>query len=160
MIYKNLLHWLPLPEFQDGDIVEGGNLVGQGLIDGGKKVRFIGCNLKGSTTTLPQLPEDRNAIGPLPEPEPEQPPTYPELAANAEIVLNALKGSGKLTDEQVLGLEYLAANVKQIAGIDSEIGEVTTQKTLEIVNKLKELGYNEFATQIEQAMLQIQEGWN
>lgn len=159
--YRNLLYWLLPPdfEFQDGDVVYGGNLYNQGLVDKGKRVRFIGVNLKGCTTTLQQLPEDRNAMGET-TPEPEQQPIYPELAANAEIILNALKGSGRLTEEQILGVEYFASNVKQIAGTDSEIGEVATQKTLEIVTTLRNLGYNEFATQIEQAMLQIQQGWN
>ena len=90
----------------------------------------------------------------------ETPPVYPELAANAEIVLNALKGSGKLTPEQIIGLEQLAAMTKAVSGTDAELGQIATEKTIEMIDTLHTIdGCNELADMMQQALQQIQAGW-
>lgn len=160
MVYKHR-NFSSLPTFQDGDIVYDSNFASDTWvnIDQGKHVRFINCNLLGCTTTLEQRPEDGNLVGYPITSQPEEVQVYPELAAGAEIVLNALKGSGRLTPEQIVGLEQLAATVKLIAGTDAEIGEVATQETIKMIDTLRALGHNDFADMVEESLHQIQAGW-
>lgn len=160
MIYRNR-NLSNIPDWQDGDICEMSNFASSEWrdIDDGKKVTFYNCNLLGCKTTIEQPLSNGNLMGEPISKEPETPPAYPELAANAEIVLNALKGSGKLTPEQIVGLEQLAATVKLIAGTDAEIGEVATQETIKMIDTLRALGHNDFADMVEEKLHQIQSGW-
>lgn len=160
MVYKHR-NFSSLPTFQDGDICESSNFASDTWvnIDQGKHVRFINCNLLGCITTLEQRPEDGNLVGDPITPQPEEVQVYPELAAGAEIVLNALKGSGKLSAEQIVGLEQMAATVKAISGTDAELGQIATEKTIEMIDTLRSLGHNDFADMVEQTLQQIQANW-
>ena len=161
MIYRNR-NLSSIPDWQDGDVCEMSNFASYEWrdIDNGKMVTFIGCNLLGCKTTLEQPKSNGNLTGEPLQPIIETPPVYPELAANAEIVLNALKGSGKLTPEQIVGLEQLAAMTKAVSGTDAELGQIATEKTIEMINTLRTIdGCSELADMMQQALQQIQAGW-
>jgi hypothetical protein len=160
--YRNLLYWLLPPdfEFQDGDIVYGGNLAQTTckLIDQGKKVRFIGCNLGNCETTLEQLPEDKNnqkfySI----EETIEQPILDVELASLAEVVKSALLSTGTLTQEQIAGLTYLCDTTKQVAGNNPTLGEAATNNTLKIIQLLEQYNKPELAEQMRQMLTMVQQ---
>ena len=160
MTYRNR-NLSSIPDWQDGDVCEMSNFASYEWrdIDNGKKVTFINCNLLGCKTTLEQL-SNGNLIGEPLQSIVETPPIYPELAANAEIVLNALKGSGKLTPEKIVELEQLAAMAKAVSGTDAELGQIATEKTIEMINILHTIeGCNELADMMQQALQQIQAGW-
>lgn len=90
MIYRDLFrpesHPLGLPDWQDGDIVEGGNLArtynpaGPFLIDNGKKVLFRGVNLRNCITTIPSE-SCFTHCDTAPDPEPQPEPTEEEILA-------------------------------------------------------------------------------
>jgi hypothetical protein len=159
-IYRNR-NLSSIPDWQDGDVCEMSNFASYEWrdIDNGKKVTFINCNLLGCKTTLEQPKSNGNLTGEPLQPVIEPPPTYPELAANAEIVLYALKGKGTLTAEQEAFLEQLAAMTKAVSGTDAELGQIATEKTIEMIDTLKSLGYAELADMMQQALQQIQAGW-
>lgn len=101
--YRNLCSWQPsFPQFEDGDVVDGGNLrYPEGMhttpIDGGKKVRFTNMTLWNAPTTLP--PENCLVVfGPLPE-EMEE----PELTEE-----EAIKLAAKEKFEEIKPLAYQA----------------------------------------------------
>jgi hypothetical protein len=159
MIHKNLLYWLLPPdfEFQDGDIVYGGNLYNQGLVDKGKKVRFVGVNLKGCTTTLPQLPEDRNAIGEItPEPEP-MPIVNTTLAAKATAARALLAKSSKLLDPAISAyLDGLEQDVRQEANAsDLPLGESATILVQEMIDTPEVQNNPELRMKLETALAQV-----
>jgi hypothetical protein len=141
---------------QDGDTIVNSNLVNRDIP--AIRLHFVGCNLM-NCVLVDGLHTHEGCLVGVSQPIEEQPQTYPELAAGAEIVLNALRGSGKLTAEQITGLEQLAAMVKSIAGTDAEIGELATQETLKMLDTLRSLGHNDFADMIEATLQQIQAGW-
>lgn len=157
MTYTNLLSWQPLPQFEDGDIVRGGNLAGMTNVDQGKKVRFIGCNLAGCITTLEQLPSDKNLICP-PFPAFEYTEADFELASQATIVYNALVGSSQLTSEQITSLQQMVGAVNQVAGTTAELGAAATSVVEQMIAKLQ-INNPELATQVGQMLVAVQSGW-
>ena len=155
MTYNHLVGW-NMPTLQDGDVIVDSNLTGwvaptdiaitvKHSILVGKREDFP-ANITFDNRCQFQTPVDDKMI-------------YPELASGAEIVVNALKGTGKLSQEDTENLEQLGYALKQIAGTDAEIGQVATNETIKIICKLREIGQNDFADTVEQKLLQIQQGW-
>ena len=131
-----------MPTLQDGDVIVDSNLTGwiaptdiaitvKHSILVGKREDFP-ANITFDNRCQFQTPVDDKMI-------------YPELASGAEIVVNALKGTGKLSQEDTENLEQLGYALKQIAGTDAEIGQVATNETIKIISKLREIGQNDFA---------------
>ena len=95
----------------------------------------------------------------MPEQEPE-PMQDIELAAKAELVLQSLIASGKLSAEMITVLNGLMDGVKQSANVDNiETGLAATMQTTEIIERLRQQGNNELASQIEQALSAVQAIW-
>ena len=99
MIYENIFAptGQPLPKFEDGDEVLGGNFAQEFtgkpiLIDGGRKVLFVSCNLTNCVTTIPAV-DSNTYCGPLPT---DEPPTEEEkdAAFQAEVRQAALETYG------------------------------------------------------------------
>jgi len=153
--YRNVSN---IPDWQDGDVIDMSNLIGVDLPNIAITITNSLVEKKDVYPTKIIFGEGNNFVTPKSN-EPDPPPVYPELAANAEIVLNALKGSGKLTPEQIVGLEQLASRAKAISGTDAELGQIATEKTIEMIATLNSLGYTEFANQMQQTLQQIQAGW-
>lgn len=152
MTYTNLLSWQPLPQFEDGDIVRGGNLAGMTNVDQGKKVRFIGCNLAGCITTLEQLPSDKNLICP-PFPVFEYADTDIELAAYAVAARAILDKSEKLKSPEITAyLDFLETQQKDIAGINPAPGESATLLVIKMIYKLNQRGEIAKAQELQQAL--------
>ena len=157
--HTNLLHWLPQPKFEDGDIVRDSNLSikNGGNCDQGKRVRFVNCNLKGRTTTMEQLHEDGNAIGDIAD-NVEEPFTIVNkaIADKAKVVLSALMTSSEIPNEKLVQLEQLTAMCESVAGTSSTLGEAATAITTELINDLNTCGASDVAKIVESALRDIQ----
>ena len=157
MIHKNISGW-NMPTLQDGDIIIDSQLKGVTLPM--VKLHFIDSNLKDVTLIDGLHTQEGCAIGTsLPEQEPE-PMQDIELAAKAELVLQSLIASGKLSAEMITVLNGLMDGVKQSANVDNiETGLAATMQTTEIIERLRQQGNNELASQIEQALSAVQAIW-
>ena len=158
MIYRHR-NLSSIPELKDGDIIDMSNLIGVDLPD--LSITITNSLVEKKDVYPAKIIFGEGTIFVTPKPnEPDPPPVYPELAANAEIVLYALKGKGTLTPEQIVWLEQLASRAKAISGTDAELGQIATEKTIEMIDTLRTIdGCNELADMMQQALQQIQAGW-
>lgn len=156
--YHNLTGW-NMPALQDGDVIVNSNLTGW-VAPTDITIHVEHSILLGNKEDFPpNIIFALDVIFVKPdtiEPEPIQ---DTESAAKAELVFRSLITNG-LPTEMIPIVEGLLNNIKLATNVESlQSGLAETILTLEIIEKLKQSGNLELASQIEQALQAVQAIW-
>jgi hypothetical protein len=159
MTYKHLVGWA-MPVLNDGDIIEDSNLA-TFIFPTDKTIYVNHSIVLGRKEDMPSnIIFDDRCVFVLPDTSEPEPVQDVELAAKAELVLQSLIASGKLSPEMITVLNGLLGGVKATANVlDIEVGQAATLQTLEIIDRLKQGNNLELASQIEQALAGVQSIW-